>query len=75
MASKLELRVSELNRLRPIAQYSFITGMLNRTLKELFTFSIVKSYDNSTGLYSKANSALDFLVPCIGKYQQVFFPS
>ena len=58
---KLELRVSELNRLRPIAQYSFITGMLNRTLKELFTFSIAKSFTiTQLGLYSKANSALDF---------------
>ena len=58
---KLELKVSELNRLRPIAQYSFITGTLNRTLKELFTFSIAKSFTiTQLGLYSKANSALDF---------------
>ena len=58
---KLELKVLELNRLRPIAQYSFITGILNRTLKELFTFSIAKSFTiTQLGLYSKANSALDF---------------
>ena len=60
---KAGFHLSELSRLRSLAQYSLITGLLNRTSKEVFTFSIAKSISIAQlGYYSKANSSTNFLV-------------
>ena len=63
---KAGFNLSELSRLRSLAQYSLITGLLNRTSKEVFTFSIAKSISIAQlGYYSKANSSTNFLVSCV----------
>jgi O-antigen/teichoic acid export membrane protein len=60
---KAHFHLGELQRLRPLAQYSLITGVLNRTSKEVFTFTIAKSFSIAQlGFYSRANSSVDFLV-------------
>jgi O-antigen/teichoic acid export membrane protein len=60
---RMQFSLNELQLLRPVAQFSLATGLLNRASKELFTFTIAK-YTSLTqlGYYSKANSNVDFLI-------------